>query len=303
MQIAISIALAVVALLLFMAWRIRLIASELLNVLAAIGGIVAGLAAVILFVVPATQSLPQLPEPLPTVPPTATLILPTTSLPQFTPASTTHIVVKTETEVNPIETKVSLGESNQTFQPFISEFNESKLDLALWENVGVPAMVKDGKLKIKGIGENNPLIYTRHNPFPTSGGFSANIAFRYTAGAYWSQIIVIGTEEPALGRQLIENDFNQYLICVIQDGQSYNLTIFFQGQKIYIADKLDLASHTLEMQYDGKYAISLDGNLIYTSPRTTYIPSSIWLGEPRIAPGKWSGLEVDYIRIIALPSS
>ena len=222
--------------------------------------------------------------PLPTFTslPTSTQLPTFTQPPTFTPRPTSR----------PMPTPLLVN--------FREEFDGSGLDKSTWEVVGPAVEVKGGVMTLKSTLAVFPYVYAKQNPFPVQGNFVLEVAFRYLTVAEWGVGFVADKVLPPAGPR---PQFTTNPILYLWQDAQMPLRVDLLGIKVFPASKSDLARHTVELQYSGKYDVLVDGTLVYTSPPTSSRPSALWIGNPAnlVTSAGWTSLEIDYIRIRSTP--
>lgn len=236
----------------------------------------------------ATNLITTTPSPLPTLTPQPT----NTPFPTNTPRPT-NTPLPTDTP-RPTNTPIP----SPTPVNFTEEFDTLNINETVWENVGPPLELTDGYVSLKSTLGIFPYVYGKQNLFPTQGNFTLEFSFRYPTVTDRGVGFVIGETVPPYG----SNPNSESFFSVWQDSR-HPLNIRFMGTDIFTFAGNDILQHTVNLIYDGKYDILVDGTVVYSSPPIDVRPTALWFGNPVNvgANGAWSSLEIHYIRIYSNP--
>jgi hypothetical protein len=266
--------LFIVALVLELARRIRLVSHRTLEAWSQIASIIAVLAAVCLFVWPTDNTQPLSTPVLATPSDTAT----SQRLPTIQP---------------PTRAPTAPPPTPQFY--FRDEFDGSVLS-DKWLTSGPPAQIQNGALRLEGSGREYPFIYTAHNPFPTDGGFMMEVRCRYTTVGIWGVGFAAATDVPRRGEDV---NLQHRLLGVWQDATTF-FRIYSHGLALYSTDKPDTSWHVIGLEHDGgRYAILVDNVPTFSPLAATDKPTILWFGNTAIpgGDGTWPIVEVDYVRV------
>jgi hypothetical protein len=182
----------------------------------------------------------------------------------------------------------------------IEDFESPALDQSWWEYAGPPVELADGSIRLRSNVSVFPYVYTKQNPFPTRGNFVLTVVFRYLKITQRGVGFVVDKTVPPF--EAAAHGMEGALFAFWQ-GESMPLTVRFRGNSIYVATGKDSLQHTLELRYDGKYSIAMDGDLIFTSPAVEDRPSALWFGNPVNVgnTGEWTSLQIDSIHLTSVP--
>jgi len=208
---------------------------------------------------------------------------------------------------------------------FLDDFNGAMVDSSKWvvvENTdmsGYPAYggnlsVLDGQLEISSNGSAFPWVYTKNNPFPTTGDFSVEFRFTFTCLGDWGCGIRIFDDSPT-------KDADKWTgsILIIQAGDEDatrgKITVELFGKevsRIYVPGvfKPSADPHIFRLDYkEGNYTVYVDNEAVGTA-KSDVRASVIGLGHPScyylpFSPQKvaewgywgWTALSFDYITV------
>jgi hypothetical protein len=124
------------------------------------------------------------------------------------------------------------------------------------------------------------------------------VSLRYAKGGSSETGFIAGKTLPAYG----ENKKLDHDIIFALWGNPGRSGINLTGREIFSSD--DLLQYTIQVKYINKrYHVILNNKEIYASPETGERPSTLWFGNPTgyRSAGLWPILQIDYIRIKAVP--
>lgn len=241
-----------------------------------------------------------------------TVTPPSTSPPPLPPAPTLAATSPSTATPIPTSTALSAPEPSAVFE---DDFGGSSLNGTLWavdRGDGAVAM-SGGLLRMSSSGTRYPYIYSQGNPFPSEGDFQMTVRLRYPnvrdcgVGVIVTSYLVpvgLSLEEAADLQQEAESDGVQ--AGVWQD-RAGGLQLWFRSE----TDRKDVVYPgpntgwiELAIRYsDRQYTMYLNGSHAYSSLPTAHRPGYLWMGHPADLGSNclWDTLEVDYVRVEALP--
>lgn len=243
---------------------------------------------------------------------------PPTRIPTNTVQPTTPPTIAVQPTIPSTIVPTPIPPPSPTIRPavfFEDGFDGSSLDTSKWvlESTGNYYTVNNGTLQMASRLNRYPYIYTRFNPFPTSGNFRLSFRFRYSQVAVCGVGIImtgylvpsgLSQNEAAARQQAAEQTGVQ---AGVWQSISEGLLIWFRAgpERIDIPfGGPDRNWHEMTIVYtDSRYMIYLDDRLVHNSRQTAYRPRLIWIGHPADLGGNcdWDSLEVDNIRVEGIP--
>lgn len=140
-----------------------------------------------------------------------------------------------------------------------------------------------------------PYIVSKTNPFP-EGNFSTVIRFQYTRVTSWGTGIELVDTAPANGAGFT----SLFAVGVWQDRSELHMRINFKDQQVY-STPINIQPHELKVEKIGSiYKLSLDNQLVFTSPSTNEKVRAIYMGNPSTQNPpvpSWTWFKVDFIRV------
>lgn len=177
------------------------------------------------------------------------------------------------------------------------DFSGPNLNTNLWEvfENGGSYQFDNGFLVIPG-GSAVPFFRTKTNPFPISGPFSVEFGIQFTTVNGGGDGLGISFTQQA--NVADANMWPNNPLAIWQDPVGFRIVSY--GSNAFTIAASDSNYHVVKITYDGqKYIVSLDNNLIYTSPNTATV-GGLWFGHPFYCcpdGGQWTGFKLDYIKV------
>jgi len=197
---------------------------------------------------------------------------------------------------------------------FKDSFENDYLDLTKW-NISTNSgniVVENNSLNLSSQEESFPFIFSNKTIFPQSNNFIFEISFQYYSTGGWGDGIVLSTNIPQMGYQLVD-DYNVFGIW--QDAgplrlstsvcSADNLGCNENISEFYTTKQNDFDIHTLKIEYNsGFYKLFFDNLLIFTSSLTSKIPKFVWVGHYWSAyhGGTWSNFKIFNISVKKISS-
>jgi len=182
------------------------------------------------------------------------------------------------------------------------EFDEPRL-AQWWADWGQGSgSVVDSVLVLRGGNATTtfPLLWTQPS-FP-DGDWVLSLAFRYGPSTYYGTTIGVGTDSNG-GRRYEEGvhaEGIEDVLSIYQSADSFRISLW--DQVTWFGLVPDTQWHVAQVARSGAtYALNVDGRRIGVAMREGSSPASLYIGNPYTMtyPGRWTPIEVDWIRVQA----
>jgi hypothetical protein len=182
-----------------------------------------------------------------------------------------------------------------------------EMNLDLMDSEGPLPEARDGILVLQSDIPVFPYLHTKRDIFTAAKAFELSAVLRFSSTGSGNAGLMVGRKLPkseggygcwdAISPKPAENIFR--LWC-----HEKEITLHLLGTKVFVLPA-DGADHTIQLRYDGRYRLLVDGKLVYTSGAVTTKPTALWLGNPCHAfkndTGQWPQLEIATLHLQSLP--
>lgn len=187
---------------------------------------------------------------------------------------------------------------------------------------GGSVAVANGEISLSSRGSGFPCVYSRANPFPLSGDFSAEFNFTYTKISDWGCGLWISNGNPlTVTEGDSANSSTEVLFQLWADNEDYETAQIFaylMGKQVFLLDVHgwgpSAPTQNFKLNCSGQtYTLYIDGKQIATATSTVR-PNSIGFGHPpcyyipfspehvESTVGRWGSFKIDFIKVLGSPS-
>lgn len=193
---------------------------------------------------------------------------------------------------------------------FEDDFGGVALDTSSWSVDNLSnnfVSVSGGSLRLSSSSDRSPYIYSRTNPFPTTGDFRFTVRYRY------SKIDICGASISLTSAFLPPFRQGQEPSGMPDEG-AYKVRFFIwhevlwyetqSGRQNALLPRSDTLPHEMTINYQGnRYRVFQDGTQVFTSDATFGRPRYIAFGNAAIQANNcsWDSIEIDSVRVERLP--